>query len=201
MIDECSSLDRSTQTLLSAPHKNDLFVTVRPEIEQLAPYAPGESLQEFSQRTGIELAGLCKLNCNESPYGPVEAVKQALQNHEWYNLYPDTQSRQLKAALADYSGLHEDAIVVGHGTMELISLLWSIFLAPGDEILRCTPTFSFYVTAAAQCGARLVSVKRTAEYEIDVDAIIAALTERTKIIVLCSPNNPTGNVLAEEDLV
>lgn len=201
MIDKCSFLNRSAQTISSPVDESNLYVTVRPEIEQLAPYAPGESLQEFSLRTGFPQATLCKLNCNESPYGPVEAVQQLLQHFVWYNQYPDTQSRQLKAALSAYTGVHEDGIVVGHGSMEIITLLWSLFLAPGDEILRCTPTFSFYASAAAMCSARLVSVPRTSDYDIDVEAIIAALTPKTKMIVLCSPNNPTGNVLASEDLL
>src|SRR6266705_2244696 len=99
MINKCSFPGRSGQTISIPVDESNLYVTVRPEIERLAPYTPGESLQEFSQRTGFPQAALCKLNCNESPYGPVEAVQQIFQNVVHYNQYPDTQSRQLKTAL------------------------------------------------------------------------------------------------------
>ncbi|QBD77574.1 histidinol-phosphate transaminase [Ktedonosporobacter rubrisoli] len=186
--------------ILQAPN-DEFHIPVRPEIARLAPYIPGESSQEFSKRTGFPLEALLKLNCNESPYGPVAAFQRQLQNYTFYQQYPDTQSYQLKTALAAYTGVHEHAIVLGHGSMELITLLWSLFLSPGDEIISCPPTFSLYATAAALCGAQLVSVRRRADYEIDTRAILASLNPSTKMIVVCSPNNPTGNLLAQEDLL
>jgi histidinol-phosphate aminotransferase len=85
--------------------------------------------------------------------------------------------------------------------MELISLLWQIFLSAGDNILCCPPTFSLYRTETTLCGASVVEVPRLPGYELDVTAMLAALTPETKLIVLCSPNNPTGNPIAEADLL
>src|ERR1700730_8650847 len=99
------------------------IVHVRPELDRMAEYIPGESLEAFSFRTGIHIDNLIKLNSNESPYGPSPAVLSALGDHRYYNIYPDTNSSTLKVALSAYTGLDEGFIVVGHGSMELISLL------------------------------------------------------------------------------
>ncbi len=152
-------------------------------------------------RTGIPIDSLIKLNSNESPYGPAPAVLTALRNHSWYNNYPDTNATALRSALSAYTGLEERFIVLGHGSMELISLLWHIFLSPGDTILCCPPTFSLYATETTLCGASMQEIARLPAYALDVPGILAALTPRTKLIVLCSPNNPTGNPVCEADLL
>lgn len=174
---------------------------VRPEMDRMAAYIPGESLEAFSTRTGIPVQGLIKLNSNESPYGPAPEVMQALGDHRSYNNYPDTDSTALRAALADYAGIDSRHIVVSHGSNELINLLWHIFLSVGDNIICCPPTFSLYTFITTFCGAYVLEVPRTIDYEVDVTAVIAALTPETKLIVLCSPNNPTGNPICEDDLL
>jgi histidinol-phosphate aminotransferase len=125
----------------------------------------------------------------------------ALGDYRSYNIYPDTDSTALRNALAAYTGIESRFIAVSHGSNELINLLWHIFLSPGDTIISCPPTFSLYTSVTAFCGARVVEVPRTQDYEIDVAAIRAALNPETKIIVLCSPNNPTGNPVCEQDVL
>lgn len=177
------------------------IVHVRPELDRMAEYVPGESLEAFSQRTGIPVDSLIKLNSNESPYNPPSAVLRALSDHSRYNNYPDTSSTALRGSLAAYTGLNERFIIVGHGSMELITLLWQIFLSVGDNIICCPPTFSLYTTITTLCGAYVLEVPRGDGYELDVDAILDALTPETKMIILCSPNNPTGNLVAEADIL
>ena len=177
------------------------IVHVRPELDRMAEYIPGEAPQAFSQRTGIPIDRLIKLNSNESPYGPAPAVLRALGDHTWYNNYPDTNATALRAALSAYTGLDDRFIVLGHGSMEVISLLWQIFLSVGDTIICCPPTFSLYTSVTTLCGAYVLEVPRAPDYEVDVDSIIAALTPETKMIILCSPNNPTGNPIAEADVL
>jgi len=167
----------------------------------MAEYIPGESQEAFSARTGIPIEQLIKLNSNESPYGPAHEVIQALGNHKSYNNYPDTESRALRQALAEYIGVSGQHIVVSHGSNELINLLWHIFLSVGDNIICCPPTFSLYTFITTFCGAYVVEVPRTVDYEVDVDAVMQALTPETKLIVLCSPNNPTGNLVSEQDML
>lgn len=174
---------------------------VRPELECMAEYLPGESLEAFSLRTGISVNRLIKLNSNESPYGPLPSVMKALGDYRNYNNYPDADATALRRALSDYTGLDSGHIVFSHGSNELINLLWHIFLSVGDNIVCCPPTFSLYTSITSFCGASVLEVSRTASYDIDVERIRAALTPSTKLIVLCSPNNPTGNPIAESDVL
>src|SRR5215471_10842670 len=176
-------------------------VSVRPELESMTAYLPGESLVAFCARTGIPVHRIIKLNSNESPYGPVPSAIKALGEYKNYNSYPDSDARILRAALSDYTGLEGSHIVLSHGSNELINLLWHIFLSVGDSILSCPPTFSLYTSITSFCGASIIEVPRTHDFEINVDDVLAALTPSTKLIVICSPNNPTGNPVAESDVL
>lgn len=176
-------------------------VNVRPELGRIVEYIPGESLEAFSARTAVPLHEIAKLNSNESPYGPAPEVLEALGNYMSYNTYPDTNSTALRTALSAYTGVDPQLIVVGSGSGELIYLLWRLFLAVGDEIICCPPTFSLYTTSTTLCGASVVEVPRISGYELDIEGILEALRPTTKLIVLCSPNNPTGNLVREEDVV
>jgi histidinol-phosphate aminotransferase len=177
------------------------YTSVRPELDCIVEYIPGESLEAFSGRTGIPLHQLVKLNSNESPYPPIPEVLKALSDYTNYNMYPDTNSVSLRSALSSYTELDPQFIVVGHGSSELIFLLWHIFLASGDTIICCPPTFSFYTTSATLCNASVIEVPCATTYELDIEGILAALRPSTKLIVLCSPNNPTGNLVREEDVL
>lgn len=117
------------------------LVTVRPEMDRLAQYAPGESLEAFSERTGIPIEDIIKLNSNESSYEPAPTVLQALSNFRNYNNYPDANSTALRNSLADYTGVDGRHIVVHHGSAELINLLWHLFLSVGDNVLCCPQPF------------------------------------------------------------
>src|SRR6516162_1641927 len=99
------------------------LVTVRPELDRMVEYLPGESLEAFSVRTQIAIDQIIKLNSNESPYGPAPEVLQALGNHKRYNNYPDTNSTTLCNTLADYCGIEARHIIVSHGSNELINVL------------------------------------------------------------------------------
>jgi histidinol-phosphate aminotransferase len=176
-------------------------VHVRPELDRMAEYIPGESQESFSARTGIPVNQIIKLNANESPYGPAPEVVAALGKYSGYNNYPDTNSQELKQELSAYTGVDPRHIVVSHGSNELINLLWHIFLSVGDNLICCPPTFSLYTFITTFCGAYVLEVPRLSDNEIDVEGIIKALMPETKIIVLCSPNNPTGNPVSEQDIL
>jgi histidinol-phosphate aminotransferase len=180
---------------------SQLDVSVRPELESMSAYVPGESLVAFSARTGIPVHRIIKLNSNESPYGPVPSVIKALGDCKNYNNYPDSDAITLRAALSDYTGLEASHIVLSHGSNELINLLWHIFLSVGDTIVCCPPTFSLYASVTLYCGASVIEAPRTSDFEIDVEEVLKALTPSTKLIVICSPNNPTGNPIAEADIL
>jgi histidinol-phosphate aminotransferase len=176
-------------------------VQVRPEIAGVEEYVPGESLDAFSARTGVPVDRLIKLNGNESPYEPSPRALAALSSFTAYNRYPDPEATALRAALGAYTGVDAAHLVLANGSMELINLLWDAFLSLGDSIVTCPPTFSLYATASTLCGAQTLGAPRGPDYAIDVAAIRAELRPETKLIVLCSPNNPTGNLVAREDVL
>jgi histidinol-phosphate aminotransferase len=165
---------------------------VRPEIERLAPYVGGESLDAFSARTGIPVERLIKLNSNENPYGPSPRVQAALGDYARYHRYPDPTSPALRAALAAYTGAPAETIFLSNGSNELIQLLWRVFLGPGESVALCPPTFTLYTTVTALCAGEVVEVPRAADGGVDAQAVRAALRPQTRVIMLCSPNNPTG---------
>ncbi len=175
-------------------------VPVRPELERVAPYEPGESLDAFSARIGIPVERLIKLNSNESPYGPSPRVLAALGSYTHYNLYPDPAAPVLRGALERYPGVSKEHIFLSNGSNELIHLLWQVFLGPGDGVLLCPPTFSLYATTTSICGGELVSAPRRADWSVDPEAVQAALRPDTRIIILCSPNNQTGNLVPVADI-
>lgn len=176
-------------------------VQVRPEIASVEEYVPGESLDAFSARTGVPVERLIKLNSNESPYQPSPRALAALRDFSHYNLYPDPEASMLRTALSTYTGVGAEHLVVSNGSMELIKLLWQAFLTPGDSVVTCPPTFSMYTTASTLCGAQTLAAARGPGYSVDVEAVRAAVRPDTKLIVLCSPNNPTGNLVPREDVV
>ncbi len=186
---------------MSLPPPSAGYTSARPELDCIVEYIPDESLEAFRARTGIPLHQIVKLNSNESPYSPSPEVLKALSGYTNYNMYPDTNSTALRTALSRYTGLDSQLIVVGHGSSELIYLLWHIFLSAGDTIICCPPTFSFYTACATLCNAHVLEVPRACGYQLDIEGILAALQPTTKLIVLCSPNNPTGNPVHEEDVV
>jgi histidinol-phosphate aminotransferase len=115
------------------------------------------------------------------------------------NLYP-TSGVEFRRRLAARDGLDENHVVLGAGSTELIDVVVRTFVAPGEEVLLSVPTFSMYEARARVCGGIPVFVPMTEDHDFDVNGIVAAVTERTKVIFLCTPNNPTGNRMSEASL-
>jgi len=175
-------------------------VQVRPEIARVEAYVPGESLDAFSARTGVPIDRLIKLNSNESPYPASPRVGKALGDFPNYNLYPDPDATALNAALAGYVGTPPQYIISSNGSNELINVLWHAFLGPGDSVVTSPPTFSLYTTATTLAGGEMIMAPRRENFDFDVSAVIAALRDDTKLIMVCSPNNPTGNHVPRKDI-
>lgn len=170
-------------------------------------YAGPPTPQALAERLGIPVDHLCKLDANESPYGPPPAALDALATLERSGLsllglgrYPDPSAAELRAALADGTGVSADCIVVGNGSGELINLLVELVVAPGDEVVVAEPTFSLYALASRRRGAEVVDAGREVDFTVTPERIVAAMTPRTRAVFLCSPNNPTGTALARETL-
>ena len=144
--------------------------------------------------------GLLRMMSNESPFSPskrvIDAIVTAAQQG---NLYP-TSGVDVRRRLAARDGLDESHVVLGAGSTELIDIVVRTFVAPGEEVLLSVPTFSMYEARARVCGGIPIFVAMTDEHDFDVTGIVGAVTERTKVIFLCTPNNPTGNRISESSL-
>ncbi len=160
-------------------------ITLRPGIADLAPYVGGDVEDDGNAR-------IIKLSANESALGPSPRALAAYgQAAERLHRYPDGASADLRGAIASRHGLDVDRIVCGNGSDELISLLARCYAGPGDEVLHSQYAFVMYRLAAVSCGAAAVTAPES-DYRADVDALLAGLTPRTRIVFLANPNNPTG---------
>jgi histidinol-phosphate aminotransferase len=141
--------------------------------------------------------GLSRMMSNESPFSPsprvIEAIVQAARQG---NLYP-TSGLELRRRLGEREGLGEAQVVLGAGSTELIDLVVRTFVAPEEEVVISVPTFSMYEARACVAGGVAVLVPMTDGHEFDVAGVIGAVSNRTKVIFLCTPNNPTGSRLTE----
>jgi histidinol-phosphate aminotransferase len=175
---------------------------VRPEIAQLESHLPGDSLEVASRRLGLEPDEIIKLDANENPYGCSVRVQELLASYDAYHLYPDSLLGGLRLRLESYSGVRRENIVLTNGVNDLTDMIMRVFVRPGDEVLICPPTVSFYRFYAEIAGAYVIEVGRSGQnFEIEIEAVLQAVSPQTKLIIIGSPNNPTGNLLALDNLV
>lgn len=174
---------------------------IRPHLKELAAYKPIEPFEVLSARLGRDPKDIVKLDANENPYGPPPEVLEALSSMKFPHIYPDAESRRLRTALAEDSGVPAEHILVGCGADELIDLIMRCTLEPGDCIVDCPPTFTMYAFDAAVNNARVIKVPRLSDFSIDVEAVVSAVQlHRPKLLFLTSPNNPDGSLLSDEAL-
>ena len=172
---------RHTATSLPAPPPFELERLVRPNIRRLTPYS--------SARDEFTGTGEVFVDANENPFGR-------------HNRYPDPHQRALKGELARQRQLRAAQIFVGNGSDELIDLTFRIFCRPGvDRVLTTPPTYGMYRVSAAINDVEVVRVPLRADFQLDLPALMTRLDDpQLKIVFLCSPNNPTGNLLATPDI-
>ncbi|KDO83928.1 hypothetical protein CISIN_1g014492mg [Citrus sinensis] len=175
---------------------------IRSHLRKLKPYQPILPFEVLSIQLGRKPEDIVKIDANENPYGPPPEVREALGQLKFPYIYPDPESRRLRAALAKDSGLESDHILVGCGADELIDLIMRCVLDPGDKIVDCPPTFTMYEFDAAVNGAAVVKVPRKSDFSLNVELIADAVErEKPKCIFLTSPNNPDGSIINDEDLL
>jgi histidinol-phosphate aminotransferase len=169
-----------------------------PELRDLAVYQPGKPIEETARELQVDPAEIVKLASNENPLGPspnaIESMRRALGSAQ---LYPDGSGFYLCEALADRLGFARENIILGNGSNEIIEFLGHAFLKPGDEIITPKHAFIAYKLAAQLFGSRTVETA-TPRFEQDLDAIVAAIRPRTRIIFIANPNNPTGALVSQE---
>jgi histidinol-phosphate aminotransferase len=170
---------------------------VRPGVEAIQPYQPGITDDELKHRYG--LTRVIKLNANENALGPSPMALQAIREElAQLHHYPDGSSELLREAIAAFHGVDKSRVLVGNGSDDIIKLLSETFLDIDDEIVMPRPSFSQYAFGAAVMRARVREVLLGPRFEYDVERLAAAVTPRTKLLYVCTPNNPTGGILTRE---
>ncbi|MBO8168577.1 MAG: histidinol-phosphate transaminase [Thermoanaerobacteraceae bacterium] len=168
------------------------------DLEAFTPELADFTVEEIKKTLGLDR--VAKLSFNENPWGPfptaVEAIKKAAFS---LNLYPDAVAKELRQALADLYGLPANFFVLSNGADEMIALLAQTFLDEGDEVVIPFPTFGQYFSSVTLMGAKPVKVGLK-DYKIDLESVYNAITERTKMVILCNPNNPTGTIITGDEV-
>ncbi len=173
---------------------------VNPNILSQPFYEPGKPIEDVARELGLDPAGIIKLASNENPLGAsplgVTAAIKALGQAE---VYPDGGCFVLRQKLAARHGLGPEQFVVGNGSNEILELLGHVFLRPGDEVVMGAPAFIVYKLVTLLFGARAVEVPLD-NHRHDLAALARAITPRTKLVFLPSPNNPTGTANTAEEV-
>jgi len=171
---------------------------LRPALESLVPYEPGKPVEEVQRELGLER--VVKLASNEGQYGPFpEALEAIERGAPGLNRYPDGGAYLLRAALAERHGVAFENVTVAAGADAVIMYLSLALLDPGDEIVCGWPSFPSYVLDALKLGAAAKRVPLT-DHRYDVEAILAEVGPKTKIVYLCNPNNPTGTMIGRGEI-
>jgi len=174
-------------------------VHLAPRFENFPPYTPIEPFEVLSARLGLPPEQIVKVDANENPYGPAPAVKTALANLLWAHIYPDPESRALRAALSEFSGVPAENLLAGAGADELIDLILRLLLEPGDVVLNFPPTFGMYPFDTLLNAGQVIEIPRLADFSLDLPAIRQAVAQyQPKAIFLTTPNNPDGNFPSAE---
>jgi histidinol-phosphate aminotransferase len=169
---------------------------VRKAVLERKPYRAGTTIEQARKRYGLER--VVKLSSNENPLGTPPAALAALHRLDELNVYDDDDYPELRAAAALRYGVGPENVIAGHGSNELVWLAFSTFADPGDEVVMATPTFSLFPKYAHVLGAAVREVPLRDGVH-DLEAMLAAAGPRTKMMVLCDPNNPTGTAVADAD--
>jgi histidinol-phosphate aminotransferase len=191
---ERTTVDRSTTG------SRDHEAAFRTSILDIRDYEPGADAEQVAQATGIPFADIVKLASNENDFPISEAVTAAItRQFPLLHSYPWEDYGRLKAAVAAANSVPSGQVVLSSGSAQLVLNLPLLYTDPGDEVILAPQSYALYEAASQVMGARLRQVP-LADYRFDIPAIVATLTERTKIVWLCSPNNPTGTIVTRREL-
>ncbi len=171
----------------------------RREVAKKPTYVPGKSVDEMKREFGVEK--FVKVGSNENPLGPspmaIQAVREAAAT---MNLYPDDYGYTLKEKLAKKHDLKVENIVLGNGGTELLKMFAECFINEGDEVAVSASTYNKYATEVGFLGGVPVVVPTKEDFEVDVEGMVKAVTEKTKLLFICNPNNPTGNIVPKDKI-
>jgi histidinol-phosphate aminotransferase len=172
---------------------------VNPHVLELMAYKPGKPVEEIQRE--YKLDKVVKLASNENPFPVPQRVSETIsQEISLINTYPDTNSFYLRRRLAEYLRVEEENLVVGAGSVEVIRMIMRAFLRPGETVLTSEKTFIFYRIATVENSGKAAYIEAPMgdDYTFDLDAIYEKIDERTKVILITNPNNPTGTMVSKK---
>jgi len=173
------------------------------EAQNLSAYDVGETIDGLARRLGRRPSEVLKLNSNENFFVPLDLLRNVLREvveEVDPRIYPRAEQKELKEALSRYADVSPEEIVIGTGSDQLIDLVSRVFLRHGDEALSIVPTFSIYERCVKIQGALYKAVPLRDDFTLDTEKILASATPRTKLLFLCSPNNPTANQFSSREI-
>jgi histidinol-phosphate aminotransferase len=171
---------------------------VHPDIAALSPYVPGKPIEELQRELG--LTRVIKLASNENPLGPSPKAMAVINDVvATLHRYPDGGAFRLRQAIADRWKVSVDQVILGNGSDEILGLLARTFLSPGDEAVMADQTFVIYRMEVMAAHGKAVEVPLV-DWRHDVTAMSDAITERTRLLFLCNPNNPTGTMVSADEV-
>ena len=171
---------------------------IRPELRALGGYSAHKSPETMAK---VPVERVVKLDANENPYGCSPRVWRALAEYKDWNIYPDAGQTKLRRELQNYTGIDAGYIVAATGSGELLDDVLCLFLEPDDEVINCIPTFDMYRFRTLINRGKLVNIPREEDFAVDIGAVKATITSKTKLIILANPNNPTGNATHQKDIL
>ncbi len=176
---------------------------VKKGIKKIPPYIPGDTAESVTKKYGIKPEDILKLASNENQFGPSpKAIEAMAAEIPRLHIYPDPFCMELRKKLGVMNGFDDsgDNAIIAVGASGILSLLGEVFVQEGDEVITCEPTFGAYAGAVQRNNGTLIALPLTEDLRFDLKGIYAAITDKTKMICICNPNNPTGTVVDSEEL-
>ncbi len=171
----------------------------RKELDDLKLYVPGKPIEDVMRE--YNLKEIIKLASNENPLGPSQKAIDAIKDYaNKVNIYPDPAARNIRMALAEENGVAFENVLVGNGGEELITLIVNATVGVGDEVVMASPSFALYEIATSRQGGIPIKIPMKEGFVYDLDAMLEAVNEKTKLVCICNPNNPTGTMISKEEL-
>ena len=167
------------------------------QLRDLAVYEPGKPIEETARELGVDPSTIIKLASNENPLGPSSKALRAMHDAlEHAHLYPDGSGCYLRKAIAAKLEVTPEHVILGNGSNEVIEFLGHAFLNPGDDVITSQYAFIVYKLLATAFGVRTIETA-SPDYQQDLDAMLGAITSKTRIIFIPNPNNPTGTLISQ----
>ena len=167
-------------------------------LEHIKPYKPGLSEDDIKKKYNLE--NVVKLASNENPYGASKNLKRIFDSQK-AAIYPDNYCTELRKKLSQKLGISESKLVFGNGSVEIIQMLARVFIEKDDEVVTCTPTFQSYYLETYIENGKVISVPVLDDYKFNLEGILEKITDKTKMVYITNPNNPTGTIVEKNEMI